>query len=231
MSGLWSSLIEVIYPIRCVICKRGGGEIICSSCRDNLPLIEKPICRRCGKPTGADVNSCLDCRGRFKFEKARSLGLFEAGLKEAVYGLKYKNRRSVACFLGEMAAPILADFSDVDIATFVPLSRKKMKKRGYNQAELIASRIAEGAPLPVLSLMERTSEEMDQVSLTHKERQRNVKGVFKVIKPGAAAGKNILLIDDVFTTGATADECSKVLLKAGAAKVDLLTIARVIKAD
>lgn len=229
MKALWNSFIEAIYPTRCVVCKEASGETICSSCCGRLSLIEEPICARCGKPTGADVNSCLDCRGRFKFTKARSLGLFEDGLKEAIYALKYKNRRPVAAYLARLALPLTQEFAPVDLITFVPLSRLKARKRGYNQAELIASELSKLAGLPTMGCMKRIKEEMDQVGLSQAQRRKNVSGVFLVTSSQVIQGKRVLLIDDVFTTGATADECASDLLKAGAARVDLLTMARVVK--
>ncbi len=229
MKGALNSLLEAIYPTRCTICGAGGGDIICSSCKAALPLITSPSCSRCGKPTGTKVTSCLDCRDRFKFERARSLGSFEGGLKEAVYALKYKNARTIARELAVLAAPLIEDFNAIDTITFVPLSNKKRSERGYNQAELIAKELSSPTGLPFTNTLRRTKEEFDQVGLTPAERRRNVKGVFEVSFIEAIEGKNLLLVDDVFTTGATADECIRSLLKAKAKKVDLLTMARVVK--
>ncbi len=219
--------LDLLYPTRCRVCGVFSKSVLCPDCLDSFSFIRPPTCKRCGKPCNIEVDDCKECRNRFKFSTARSLGLYEGNLKTAIHKFKYKNARGLAAIFADMMTGLVSDFDDVELITYVPLSRKKELKRGFNQAHLLAQEIAERTNLICDATLMRVAEEVDQTKLSLKQRKKNVRGAFVVDEKKDVSGKSLLLIDDVFTTGSTVDECSKILLKAGARNLSILTIARV----
>jgi len=227
MKDTFKGFFNLFYPKRCRICGNFSKSILCLNCKNSFSIIEPPICKRCGKPCNIEVNVCRDCRNRFKFSTARSLGFYEGALKNAIHEFKYRNGRGLAKIFAGLMVGMIDDFEGVDLITYVPLSRKKQLKRGYNQAHLLAGEIAKKTGLICDSILIRVNEEMDQTKLSLEQRKRNVRRAFIFDEKKNISGKSLLLIDDVFTTGSTVDECSKVLYAKGAKKVSVLTIARV----
>lgn len=220
-------MFELIYPTCCAGCGR-LGPLICQDCYDLLPIIDSKICTKCGKPSNYLVEECRDCRKKhFFFSQSRSFGLYQGNLRELVRKLKYGNCRGLA----EIFAHLLIEHSDaalfeVDVITYVPLSRRKQGERGFNQAQLLANGIASKLGLPLMDLLHQTKETKDQSKLPANDRGRNVKGAFLVKDDSEIEDARILLVDDVFTTGSTVNECSKVILAAGAKLVKVATVAR-----
>ncbi len=161
---------------------------------------------------------------------ARAIAVYEGGLAQAISRLKYHGATHLAKPLGKL----LADYQDPDFsfARFggilpVPLSAKRLRERGFNQALLLARQVSRAHSIPLsYEALSRPRHTPPQTQLSGPEREKNVRGSFEVYQPEKVDGKHILLIDDVFTTGATARECAKVLLSAGAKQVDVLTLAR-----
>lgn len=237
MHPFFKALLDFIYPPRCYLCGISSEEPVCSSCTSALLFIEDPVCQKCGKPCvspvdlhGASlVESCRECRARrFKFSLARSLGLYEDGFKEIVREFKYRGKkRLVPIFAEMMVSKVAPEFFEVDLVSFVPLTRKKKVRRGYNQSEILAQALAGSLDLPCGSTLVKNQETEDQSQLPAEERRKNVRGVFSSADGGVdLKGKTVLLVDDVLTTGTTVNECSKVLLKAGAKEIRVLTLAR-----
>jgi ComF family protein len=195
-----------------------------------------PICSRCGLPfvsrEGED-HTCSECLTERKyFRKARAFGIYQGALMEAIHQLKYGGKTSLSKPLSTLAKETFYRFwdaSSTDLLLPVPLHIKRLRERGFNQTHLVNKKWArlEGIPFDGLTLS-RSRWTEPQTSLARAERRKNVKGAFSLLHPDRVKGVRILLVDDVFTTGATVNECSKVLMKAGAESVDVLTLARAV---
>lgn len=230
-------LEHLIFPGEgiCVICKKSLKDIekgICSDCISQIPPITEPYCIKCGKPLlGNNRNKlCSDCLlmpNRY-FLQNRSYGKYEDILKKAIILYKYKNKKSLSDPLGSLMLSTFKkqNWQPPEYIIPVPLSRKRLRGRGFNQAELLASVISKKIGIPVLNKnLLRTRATEHQTKLGKIQRQENVKGAFKIIDSSMIRGKTLLLIDDVYTTGATLNECSKVLKEAGASRIYSLTLA------
>lgn len=206
------------------------------------------VCAICGErifspyalTTVAGEPRCGICR-RIEppFERAVAYGSYESGLRELIHLLKFAGVRPAANVLGRMLAEAIDElapgFSPDSISVIpVPLHRAKLRQRRFNQAELIArAAIKIGATRDRLRLfsgaLERTRETTSQIGLTSHQRRQNLRGAFRVTQPDAVKGREVLLIDDVYTTGATVSECARVLRRAGATQVWVATVARTLK--
>ena len=191
---------------------------------------------------------CLEClRLEPPFQRALAYGSYDGGLRELIHLLKYEQVRPAATVLGRMlgeaANGLAPDFfspGDADAATLpvvvpVPLHESKQRQRGFNQSELIARamlKIFAVAPFMVnASVLRRNRATESQTGLSRVQRRANMRGAFAVTRPGEIAGRDVLLVDDVFTTGTTVSECARVLCRAGAARVWVVTVARVLKEE
>jgi ComF family protein len=191
-------------------------------------------------PIDPAVTLCGLCRRvQPPYVKATAYGSYEGGLRELIHLLKYERVRPAANVLGRMLAEAIADlrdsFQDAQVLVVpVPLHARKQRQRDYNQAELIAR-----AALKVMradghfqmggGILERRRETQSQIGLSSHQRRENIRGAFAVSHPDAIANREILLVDDVFTTGTTVSECARVLRRAGASKVYVATVARTLK--
>ena len=197
---------------------------MCRACFEALPFVGHPFCGRCGAPTAFEVYGCGECRDRdFGFDGARAPLRYEGVGKELVHELKY---RGYARVVEKVMAPLMAaslDRSRFDGVVAVPLHRTRLVKRGFNQAESMARGVAERINAPVLDKLKVVRRTRDQVELSAEARRTNVSGAYA--SRGPVAGR-ILLVDDVFTTGATLSECAGILRKAGAKEVHALTLCR-----
>ncbi len=164
---------------------------------------------------------------------ARAVGYYEGPLREAIHRWKYEEKSYLTSFFGEKLAERFRQYWDpqsIDLIIPVPLHSKRLRERGFNQALLLAMELSRRTRLPYSKgLLRKRIPTPPQVNLSGEEREKGVKGSFHLQRDEEIEGKSILLIDDVYTTGATVNECSKVLLKAGAERVDVLTIAHAIK--
>lgn len=197
---------------------------LCSSCLEKLPFNDKKVCLCCGAPVENEADYCLRCMDTKRaFDKCRSVFVYEGLAKKVLLSFKYGEKKYLKNLLAKlMTDKYLSERFEADVVTFVPMTKKERRKRGYNQSELLAREIANSLSLECRPSLEKVKESPEQKSLSAKERAENLKGVF-FCSDAALKGKRVLLIDDVFTTGATANECSSVLLKAGASNVLVLT--------
>jgi ComF family protein len=220
---------------------------VCELCLDAIRPISGGLCSVCGErlvsPYAFQNESearCGLCRRLDQpYVRAAAYGSYEGGLRELIHMLKYQQVRPAANVLGRMLAEVIAGFQpswgDAQILVVpVPLFAGKFRQRGFNQAELIAraalkltARHDRFALQP--QMLARIRETQSQIGLTRHQRRENLRGAFAVTEPGKVSGREILLVDDVFTTGTTASECSRVLRKAGAARVWVGTVARTLK--
>jgi ComF family protein len=208
-----------------------GG--VCSVCGERL-FSPYAVAGVAGEPR------CLMCR-RIEppFVRAIAYGSYESGLRELIHLLKYGGVRPAANVLGRMLAEAIAsieaNFPADSVALIpVPLHRTKLRQRGFNQAELIARAAMEIGPLRgrlqlCAGVLERTRETTSQIGLTSHQRRDNLRGAFRVAQREAVQGREVLVIDDVYTTGTTVSECARVLRRAGATKVWVATVARTLK--
>ncbi|HVN26839.1 MAG TPA: ComF family protein, partial [Candidatus Binataceae bacterium] len=214
---------------------------VCAPCLRRVERITHPICPICGAPMESSIRDddrCVSCADRPPyFASARSVARYRpsaegdrrslpALIRRHKYGLEQSLHAALAEFLGD-ELPYSAD--DFDVLMPVPLHQRRLWWRGFNQAALLAMSIARRFAKPIdLKSLTRTRMTTPQTSQDHDARRRNVRRAFAVKHPARVRGKRLLLIDDVMTTGATVDECSRVLMAAGAARVDVLTLARVL---
>lgn len=217
------TLADFFYPQRCVGCRSRASDVLCYACFDALPWSGEPFCRRCGIPTAFDVFVCEECKGvDFGFESARAPLRYEGVGKEIVHALKYGAYLPV---VEKLMVPMMREAlaGDFDLVVPVPLHRARLRKRGFNQAELMARGVAEKIRAPVSDRLQAVRRTRDQVQLSAAERRMNVKGAFRA---RSAVKGRILLVDDVFTTGATFSAAAEELHRAGAEYVHALSLCR-----
>ncbi len=229
----WEALAGTLAPTPCVSC----GELVeasdpplCRGCWSRLPLIDGPACR-CGFPLPGDARGdCGRCRrNRSIISRGASLGEYAGTLRDCVVALKYRGRHKTACGLAarlvntERCARVLAG---ADLIVAVPLHPRRLRDRGFNQAELLARAMARSTRVPVSRPLQRTRDTPSQTDLTAPARRRNVRGAFTVKADSLLQGATVVLVDDVVTTGATLRECAATLLAGGAGEVRSITVAR-----
>jgi competence protein ComFC len=222
-----SFLCSETHPQRCVGCERRASDLLCRACFEALPWIGSPVCARCGTPTAFETFVCDKCKGvDFGFESARAPLRYEGVGEEIVHSLKYRGYTRV---VDRLAAPLMCGVFDrterFDAVVPVPLHRSRLRRRGFNQAELLARGVAAGLNAPVSDTLQVVRKTRDQVELSAAERRANVEGAFTV--RGRARGR-ILLVDDVFTTGATMSSCADTLLRIGAGEVHAVSLCRTV---
>lgn len=226
-----SGLLDLVYPPFCLVCGVAGQEYLCAKCIEKIDIIGPERCSVCGTPT--ERYTCSDCEVReYAFESALSAGVYEGVLTQAIHALKYDKRVVLADPLAELMIRCFANTrlrGRVDLVVPVPVHRSRMVERGFNQAEELAARFARRVGLPMATkALVKVRKTPHQADLPQDLRYANVKGVFAVKRPGDIAGRRVLLIDDVFTTGSTLDESARALLDADAASVWAYTLARSI---
>jgi competence protein ComFC len=219
---LYSSLVDLFFPPQCVYCRTIGNRI-CDSCAAGIPWIGSACCEACGLPGGDRCEHICIERGQLQF--IRSAAVFSGPMRKALHALKYDSDRSLAALLVRLAHPHWAlPAWSYDVLIPVPLGKKRERARGYNQSLLLAEALSRMVGVPVAAgSITRVRETPTQVGLSYPERKRNVADAFQAT---AVAGKRILLVDDVCTTGATLQSCAEALGRAGALGVGALTLAR-----
>ncbi|MEK7679764.1 MAG: ComF family protein [Deltaproteobacteria bacterium] len=230
-----NELINILIPPVCALCERGAAKTaFCQRCEAEFEKkrITGPACVSCCMPfpsKEAPAHRCSSCiRSEPPFSVAWSAYRYDSILLDAVHGLKYSGTTILAKGLGDLLARAITARlpGRFDLIAPVPLHPKRLKDRGFNQSLLIARRISKllGTPLDCFNLV-RVMETEPQVNLRAKERKNNVRGAFAIKNSAVFKGRRVLLVDDVYTTGATLCECSKALKKAGA-EVFAATLAR-----
>ena len=221
----------LLYPSRCPICDRPvwpSSERICLSCLKTLKPIGSSFCEKCGKKVSAGMRICADC-GRTRHAFSRSRGAFEYGpLSKAMYRYKYLGRREYSHVFSELTYSQLADYihgCGADMIAAVPVSKKKLLKRGYNQAGELAKGISDLSGIPYFEgALLRVRDTAPMKLLSPSERQKNLKNAF-ISNANVVKSKRVLLVDDIYTTGSTMDACSRALFDAGAENVFCMTVA------
>lgn len=255
------SLFATLFPSDCRLCGAALTDVsrlpVCSACVGSIRRIEAPACGVCGElvPGAAAAGEELRCgmcqRARLPFTKAVAYGSYDGALRGLIHLLKYDRVRPAADVLGRMLAEAMAGlkFASAEKAPVVipvPLAAGREQQRGFNQAEEITraalknlrdkatGTVAGETPaLPEVnsSALARTRETQSQTGLTRHQRRANLRGAFVAARPEQIAGREIVLVDDVYTTGTTVYECARVLRRAGAVEVYVATAARVLKGE
>lgn len=235
-----------LYPDVCVLCGAPAPArlYVCSACAESLQRIEPPFCACCGLPFEGSVGGdayCADCRQTKRhFTRARAPFVHLGPARELILKFKYTGRHYLAAFLAEqMVATLHREWGDSGDAPTpentllvpVPMNVRKLAKRGYNQARLLADAVSKLTRIPVKEPLRHAYSAVSQASGSRATRLATAKKMYRLRLGDARAhrmleGKNVLLIDDVLTTGATADACARLLKHAGAARVDVLTAVR-----
>jgi ComF family protein len=241
LRGIFGGLKDLIYPNCCLICKNRvppaeQRQIICSGCWEKIDKNLPPFCARCGRhlsPETIEKNACTSCSGHqenFYIDRAFSPGTYTGALKQLIHEFKYSGKDYLGKPLGKLMNTFIRDYQlpieHLDYIIPIPLHRSRQRQREFNQAEILSRQIAQEFKTPVLTgALIRIKPTKTQTELNFQERCQNVEKSFSVTKPELIKNANLLLVDDVLTTGATSNEAAKCLKKAGAAKVLLLTLA------
>jgi predicted amidophosphoribosyltransferase len=216
-------MLDLLLPQRCVVCGRGGVQL-CAACREELRRIEPPLCARCGAPTAWPVERCRECAGRrLGFASARAAVGYDEVARRLVHAWKERGLLRLAAETAGLVAECLPP-PEVDALTFVPSDRTRRLKRGHNPAERLALELATRWELPCLPLLERTRSGRQRGS--SRVERRTVRGAFRAV---GTAPRKVAVIDDVYTTGATAAATATVLRAAGARRVEAIAFARALR--
>lgn len=219
LKQLLDRLLDLLFPPKCTFCHDllEGEDIplrVCSRCREKLVMMQDPL------------------KGEF-FDSGAYCFTYEGMVRKSIHRFKFNGRKEYAAVYARYLLQRLegeTDLQQADLITWVPTNRKNERKRGYSHAALLARHVAEGMGIPCVETMEKTRETRGMYGLKPHERRANILGAVKVsCEREQLAGKKVLMIDDIFTTGATAGECARVLRMAGAEKVFVLTVAKTEK--
>ena len=226
--SLLKPALDIIYPHYCGGCG-AQGKSVCPACEKAFEKIdEEACCPLCGRWIGKRV-ICGACTGNRTYFTEGHFGFsFQGPLREAIHSFKFAGRKDVGRHLVQLLSPYVQSMSDrFDVIAPLPVTEKRLKERGFNQSYIIAEELGglTGKPINYTSLR-KIRETADQYSLSREERRRNIRGAFAVENGREITKNRILLVDDLFTTGNTAREASRVLLKAKAQKIVLFTLAR-----
>ncbi len=237
------AFISVFFPAPCEMC---GGVLetaallpICEACLEALGPLSGPFCEKCGRPFPSEVSQdagtrqCFECRsGLYAFDAARSYGEYSDEMVKAITLLKYHKLARLGGWFARKLNAVASEnpnLCEADVLVPVPLHPARRRERGYNQTELIAKPLARHLGIPLeMKLLARVKPRPPQLLLSRRERWLSVRGAYEIRKGRRIDNLRVLLIDDVFTTGATLDACARALRKAGAKSVIGLTVARTL---
>ena len=248
-AGVWKPLaaagragLNLLYPPSCLACHgaTSAPDTLCTACWRQVRFIERPYCERLGTPFAQDLGPGLLSPEAMAnppvWARARAVASFDEGpARQLVYRLKYYDRMELARPLGRWMARAGAELlEEADLLAPIPLHRIRLAHRRFNQSMALASSVSQACGVPVEAFaLERAKRSPPQVGLSRVQRAANVQGAFKVAdeQRHLIAGRRVVLVDDVLTSGATSNAAARVLLRAGAAQVDLLVFARVITGE
>lgn len=230
-------LLDLLFPPLCHVCRafipKTGDLLICTDCLSKIGFLTTPLCGVCGAPfrteNGRD-HTCGACLSNPPFQKSRSATLYAGPVQELIHRFKYGHKVHLSEPLGVLTAQALFQFvaeSAPGLILPVPLHRKRLRQRGFNQSQLIAGVLGKRWGLPVeVGNLRRVRWTEPQTTMDAAERRENVKGAFALRDPERLKGKRVLLVDDVFTTGSTLRACAEALEEAEAEAVFAVTVAR-----
>ncbi len=216
---------------RCNVC---GKELFdegyfCKDCLNSFPVNDKTYCEHCGREVKTSAAYCLSCKGSMiSVDRARSLFTYKKPINSLIKKAKYYNGKYLLeAFSVPLSNLYFKNYFNSDLVCCVPMTEKRKRSRGYNQSEILARYVSELIKVPFCDCLIKTKETKRQAKLGRTDRMKNLKGSFKVSDAKVVKGKSVLLVDDVLTTGSTAETVAERLKAAGAVKVDIITIASV----
>ena len=235
-----AAFANLLYPMHCFGCQKslhdGESQYLCKGCWDGIGYIAGPRCPRCGTGLGvyaaAPTKGCMECRSQnFRFDSAFCVTYYEGVVKELIHQFKYGRQEFLAKPLTDLlvqyAKEINLHSNKIDMVVAVPLHGRKKAERGFNQAELLGRNLGRSLGIDIcIGGLRRIRNTTSQTRQPYYRRAENVRGAFSVKNPSKFREKNVLLVDDVLTSGLTASECARVIKEAGAGKVYVLTIAK-----
>ena len=206
---LLHSLLDLVFPPRCEVCRQSGPEPLCAACFTQIKFMKPQL-------------------------GVHSATVYGGVVRDALHRLKFQRRKKLAEALGVVLVKYLAQveslqLKEIDWLVPVPLHQKRERERGFNQVELLAKVIGRYYELPVKNALARVRNTHAQFNLPREARSVNVRGAFQAVDPPALNGRRVLLLDDIFTTGATVAECARILLAAGAKRVEVLALSRAVE--
>ncbi len=235
---LLEAILALLFPEVCQVCRAGRATAeqgyVCAACRAQVQFIKPPVCERCGLPYPGEITTpfeCSNCSGvKLYFARARSAVTADGPVREVIHRYKYQHAVWFEPFLAELlisrAAPELAK-DKFDLIVPVPLHPTRKRERGFNQAERLGARLSAATGIPInRKVLKRVVYTRTQTLLSREERADNVRGAFVARRGLRLDGARVVLVDDVFTTGATTNACAKVLRAIGASEVCVWTVAR-----
>lgn len=239
LRGLFTGLKDLIYPNCCLVCKdkissSGQQQFVCTSCWDKIEQNLPPFCARCGRHLDEQAiadNRCDSCeKSYYYFDRAFSPCRYTGTIKKLIHEFKYSGKDYLGQPLGKLMQTFIQDYQlpieHLDYLVPIPLHAARQREREFNQAEILARQIAKVFNQKLLTqALVRIKPTKTQTELDFQQRCQNTKDSFKVLHPELIKGTNLLLVDDVLTTGATSSEAARCLKAAGAQKVLLLTLA------
>lgn len=237
LNGIKTTLIETLFPtdITCIVC---GAELeydvdyaICESCLNDLPWNDGKVCLRCGEKIKSLANYCMSCKNNKNrtFTQAKAPFLYDGKIKMLIHNLKYNHKKYIGRNLSYFLLEELKKSKwNIDVCVPIPISKERLKQREYNQAfELCYAIDKSGIKVDNENFI-KCVDTPHQTDLTKKERKTNLANSFAVVDKSAFKDKNVLVVDDVYTTGSTMETAGEVLLKAGAKNVYCLTVAHTL---
>lgn len=218
-------LLDLVFPRRCVVCGTDGAPL-CEACEARLERLGRPCCERCGAPTAWPVERCRECAGRrIAFARARAAVAYDDAAKKLVGAWKERGQRALAELAAELVEGAVPR-PGASAITFVPADHDRLLLRGHNPAQRLAVALGARWQLPVAALLRRAPGRAPQKGLTLAERRRNVRGAFSPSRP---APSTVVLVDDVYTSGATVSAAATALRTGGASRIEVVTFARAVR--
>jgi ComF family protein len=236
--SFFNDISEFFFPRYCISCDGklfSDEKALCDECFELLQGIYEPICKVCGAPLKKRIKDekCLLCpQSPINFDSARALFLFNGAAGDLIKSVKYSKRQDAAKLVGKMMAScLLSEFKNIkfDAIIPVPIHRYRMMTRGFNQAEVLSYIISKYSNIPVIdNILIRRTPTKKQSMLDYSDRAKNVRNAFRIVQPRYVRNMNILIVDDIITTGSTTNECAKEIKKAGAKSAYVLTFTRAV---
>ncbi len=214
---------------KCLVCGKEvfEGQSFCDDCKKILPYNDGPICDHCGRKVVAFENYCSTCKNvLIDLDTCRSAFNYAYPISKLIKDAKYNNAIYVIdYFARELSSVYFQNYFNADYLVYIPMTEDAKKKRGYNQSEILADKLSEKIDVPVLECLKKVKDTERQATLGRADRLKNLDGAFRVIDKKSVVDKSILIVDDVTTTGATAQIVASRLKRAGAKIVNLITVA------
>jgi competence protein ComFC len=234
------TFIHLLYPTKCVVCSEWLLSLergVCAQCLAHITPLREPVCKKCSRELpryGNQTHICSSCQSsRYLFRRCFAVVRYDDITKKIFHAVKFQKRKSYLTIFSshveEKLAVVKNELRAYDIVIPVPLDRHREQEREFNQSAVLAKKISNYLTIPLnSSVLKRIKRSIPQSRLARKERLENLKGAFIIKGMKKISGKSILLVDDVFTTGSTVNECAKVLKEAGARQVSVITLARAL---